>query len=125
MDLNYGPQDRYPTMVITVTENEDIKALAEVIAQLVPLGLEVSMPKMRQRIGFEDPDEGDILLRSPQSATEKTNTKPASARALQPACAHCGGFHALAADERDELDVIADEALTDWQKGMGPIVKPI
>ena len=125
VDLNYGPQDRYPTMVITVTENEDIKALAEVIAQLVPLGLEVSMPKKRQRIGFEDPDEGDILLRSPQSATEKTNTKPASARALQPACAHCGGFHALAADERDELDVIADEALTDWQKGMGPIVKPI
>ncbi|WP_406822846.1 phage portal protein family protein, partial [Serratia marcescens] len=61
VDLNYGPQDRYPTMVITVTENEDIKALAEVIAQLVPLGLEVSMPKMRQRIGFEDPDEGDIL----------------------------------------------------------------
>ena len=71
VDLNFGPQERYPTLVIPVSEAEDIKALAEVIAQLVPLGLEIGKNDIRQRIGFDEPEEGDEVLR-PSSAPPRT-----------------------------------------------------
>lgn len=125
VDLNFGPQENYPTLVIPVTENEDIKALAEVIDKLVPLGLEISMQKVRQRIGFDDPDEGETILRSVKLPDALPETKPAVARAIRSSCVHCGGFHALAADERDELDTLTDDGLKDWQTGLEPIIKPI
>lgn len=124
VDLNFGPQDKYPTLVIQITENEDIKTLAEVIEKLVPLGLEISMQKTRQRIGFDEPDEDETILgvKLPDASPE---TKPATASAIRPACPHCGGFHGLAADQRDELDILAEDALNDWQSDIAPIVAPI
>lgn len=151
VDLNFGPQEKYPTLVIPITEAEDIKVLAEVIAKLVPLGLELSMPKTRERLGFEDPDEGDVLFKAPAAAkpdeqdeqdedadpaendpkppTRKPKKKtaeddPATAR-LQPKCPHCGGYHALAADERSELDTLVEDALSHWQRDLDPLFEPL
>lgn len=138
VDLNFGPQDSYPTVVLPFAESEDIKALAEVINKLVPLGLEVSMPKVRQRIGFDEPEDGEKLLyavKTPSQqppAERKTDPnvddvqeKAAKAQALRPACPHCGGYHALAADERDELDVLADTGLENWEAQLDPLLKPV
>lgn len=138
VDLNFGPQDSYPTVVLPFAESEDIKALAEVINKLVPLGLEVSMPKVRQRIGFDEPEDGEKLLyavKTPSQqppAERKTDPnvddvqeKAAKAQVLRPACPHCGGYHALAADERDELDVLADTGLENWEAQLDPLLKPV
>ncbi|KAB2749866.1 DUF935 domain-containing protein [Brucella anthropi] len=138
VDLNFGPQYSYPTVVLPFAESEDIKALAEVINKLVPLGLEVSMPKVRQRIGFDEPEDGEKLLyavKTPSQqppAERKTDPnvddvqeKAAKAQALRPACPHCGGYHALAADERDELDVLADTGLENWEAQLDPLLKPV
>jgi phage gp29-like protein len=143
VDFNFGPQQKYPTVVIPITESEDIKALAEIIARLVPLGLELSMPAVRERLGFEDPDEGDALLHAPVSpapavsgeppAEEKRpparpRKKPAAddTARLLPVCPNCGTRHALAAGEAgDQLDVLLEEALGDWEEDMAPILQPL
>ena len=142
VDLNFGPQDRYPTLIFPIVENEDVKALAEIVAKLVPLGLEIGMPGMRQRLGFEDPEPDEVLLKAASPAPKKPDEEPepgqspekplpkkkrAAAR-LAPGCPHCGGYHALAAEEvgdRDELDLIAEEALSHWQADMDPLLDPL
>lgn len=160
VDLNFGPRDRYPTMVIPITENEDIKALVEAVERLVPLGLKVGMADVRERIGFEEPDEDAELMAPAASRPEagrpievtttkrkpgagqpegkaagaddedRTNDLPddqpvkAAAR-LQARCPGCGGFHALASDQTPELDILAEEALADWEEDLDPIVKPL
>jgi phage gp29-like protein len=129
VDLNFGPQQKYPTFVIQVTENEDIKALADVVSRLVNHGLEVSMAKVRQRVGFDEPEEGEKILhpaRKPEpEAEDPPATKPARAGALRCACPHCGGLQALAADQRDELDMLVDAGLEHWQADLEPLLKPL
>jgi len=127
VDLNFGPREKYPTMVIPITENEDIEALVSAVTQLVPLGLEISMAKARERLGFEEPDEGEkIFAVALPTATPPAPTPPPRGTArLQQACAHCGQVHATAADERPELDVLVDEALTEWEADFEPLLKPL
>ena len=138
VDLNFGPQERYPTLVFPIVENEDVKALADVIERLVPLGLEVGMKDVRSRVGFEDPEPGEALLKAARSTAPKVNDpaddpdepdRPAKDKArLKPACPHCGGFHALAAEEaggQDELDLLVEEALSHWQADLDPLFDPI
>ncbi|WP_273792388.1 DUF935 domain-containing protein [Brucella anthropi] len=136
VDLNYGPQDRYPTVVFPFAENEDIKALADVIERLVPLGLEVSMPKVRQRVGFDEPEPGEKIMHQVKvpsavdpepdpDVDDDSDEELAMTRNKPDACPHCGGFHALAADERDELDLLVESGLENWEPQMEPLLKPI
>lgn len=141
VDLNFGPQEKYPTIVFPITEPEDVKALADVVTRLVPLGLEVSMGEVRTRIGFEDPEPGEVLLAAPKPPPApapnvdeppkpepdpaKDDAVPAAAR-LAPVCPGCGKRHALAADETgsaggDALDALVEEALADWQQDLEPL----
>lgn len=151
VDLNYGPRKRYPCLVFPITENEDIKVLVEAIEKLVPLGLEVSMAHVRERIGFDEPEEGDKLMvpvgkalpapgakndapgakptdktDAPDAPPEDIEDEPAKAAArLQPQCPSCGGYHAIAADQTPELDALVDDALDHWEEDLSPIVKPL
>ncbi len=141
VDLNFGPRDKYPTLVIPITEAEDVKALVEAIDKLVPLGLEVGMAGVRKRVGFEDPDDGEILLRpaatpapaaDPAKDDQAEKPKPGDKQApaedegtTARACPHCGGFHAVAGDTRDELDLLVEDALENWQSDLGQLLKPL
>lgn len=62
VDLNYGPQKVYPRVTLPVAEPEDLKALSDNLAKLVPLGLRVGEAEVRDRFGFTDPDEGEIVI---------------------------------------------------------------
>lgn len=138
VDLNYGPRPRYPTLLFPITENEDIKAIVDAVERLVPLGLKVSMPKTRERIGFEEPEDGEELLAAPAKpeppsqpiAKDGKAERPAvvsrrSGARLAPRCSHCGEIHAVAADERSELDSLVEDALMDWQGAIDPLLKPL
>jgi len=137
VDLNFGPRDRYPRLVFPITENEDIEVLVNAIDKLVPLGLEVSMTHVRERIGFEEPEDGDKLLAPASKAAPAVDPDPdeekdpqsdepgRSAARLQPRCPGCGGYHALAADQTPELDALVNEALEHWEEDLGPIIKPL
>ncbi|MDP9590112.1 UNVERIFIED_ORG: phage gp29-like protein [Shinella zoogloeoides] len=140
VDLNFGRPAKYPTLVIPITENEDIKALVDAVERLVPLGLKVGMADVRERVGFEEPDDGVELLSTPTSRPPVVETGKPAAKKPEPAndqpteqaaarlrtkCPDCGGYHATAADERPELDVLVDDALSDWEGGLEPLMKPL
>ncbi|WP_102226911.1 DUF935 domain-containing protein [Acidimangrovimonas sediminis] len=72
VDLEYGPQERYPRLVIARPEVEDIGTLADALAKLVPLGLKVQASEVRDRAGFSDPEENSEVL----GATTPQNPPP-------------------------------------------------
>lgn len=57
VDLNWGPQEEYPSLQLRAVENEDIKALAEALKIFVPLGLRVEQSVVRDKLGLPDPDK--------------------------------------------------------------------
>ncbi|MCF1183732.1 DUF935 domain-containing protein [Marichromatium gracile] len=59
--LNHGPIDpeAAPAIVIRAKAPEDIRALSEALAALVPLGLRVEASVVRDRLGIPDPAPGE------------------------------------------------------------------
>lgn len=70
IDLNFGPQQRYPTLKLHVPDQEDLTGLVDMLAKLVPLGLKVEQSIIRDKFGLPDPDEGAELLGAPVPAPE-------------------------------------------------------
>ena len=62
IDLNHGPREQYPRLLLPVNEPEDIRALAEALEKLVPLGLRVEASVIRDKLGLPDPAAGAELL---------------------------------------------------------------
>lgn len=121
IDLNYGPQDNYPRLELQIVEPEDIAALADALAKLVPLGnLGIEASVVRDRLGFPDPAEGAELLGGAPIIP------PAANRQHTHHCQHC----ARAANRQDNpvpdaIDTLADEALSDWEQQLTPILDPV
>lgn len=65
IDLEYGPQPRYPRLTLTRPDAEDTTRMAQALAQLVPLGLRVQSSEVRDRMGFADPEAGAEVLTPP------------------------------------------------------------
>lgn len=55
VDLNFGPQANYPRLVIGREEAVDLKAMTEAIERLVPLGLDVEISVVRDKLGLPEP----------------------------------------------------------------------
>jgi len=148
--FNFGPQADYPRFEIPVTEPEDIKTLSEVLDKLVPLGLEVQMSEVRDRLGFAEPDEGALLLgakapapkdppapqgpktpqdpNAPEAPAPDPEDPPATekAAASPSVCSSCGGVHLGAAGEPGfETDRLVEDELGDWEQVMDPMLAPI
>lgn len=62
--LNHGPMDPEdaPSIVIRAQEPDDVAALADALAKLVPLGLRVEASVVRDKLGLPDPADGAELL---------------------------------------------------------------
>jgi phage gp29-like protein len=54
IDLNFGPQEEYPTISIGESDSEDIAALVAAVEKLVPLGLKVEQSVMCDKLGLPD-----------------------------------------------------------------------
>jgi phage gp29-like protein len=65
VDLEYGPQARYPRIVIARPKQEDLKLLSDSLPKLVGMGLRVQASEIRDKFGLSDPDEGAELLQAP------------------------------------------------------------
>lgn len=103
VDLNFGPQPRYPRLELRVPKPEDLKALAESLEKLVPLGLKVSASVVRDKFGLPDPKEGDELLTSPDQPVPARNRI------------------ALNREAPEELDDLVDEFTADWEPQLQPV----
>jgi phage gp29-like protein len=79
VQLERGPQKRYPRLRIEEPEAEDLSLLADSLAKLVPLGLRVQQSEVRDKFGLTDPDDGADVLHP-----EKLTTPPMRERIVAP-----------------------------------------
>jgi phage gp29-like protein len=105
-----------------VAEPEDLTALANNLALLVPMGLKVEASVVRDRFGFPDPPKGrDVELLTPpapnQSPIEPVRT--GHSRASCPHCAHAQGTAA------DSADLLTDQLEAEAQAAMDRLLEPV
>jgi len=150
--FNFGPQPAYPKVEWPITEPDDLDAMSNAVARLVPLGLKVRQDEIRDRFGFSEPQADDELLMPPAAAPAPTGASPVPPEpkpkqpvppAPKPArlAAHvtgcrCGGclkvdllapkgLRADAVDGPDEIEAVLEEALADWQDITDPLLDPL
>lgn len=77
VQLEYGPQKRYPRLKIARPEPEDLKAFADAIGPMIDRGLKVSTAAVYERFGLSKPEDNDEILvcggmSAPQPPSEST-----------------------------------------------------
>lgn len=79
IDLEYGPQQRYPRLRIARPDEEDLSQLSSSLAKLVPLGLRVQASEIRDKFGLAEPEAGAELL-EPRGARPLPDETPTGGR---------------------------------------------
>ncbi|WP_435100818.1 DUF935 domain-containing protein [Arhodomonas sp. AD133] len=114
VDLNFGPQDAYPRVTLPVYEPEDLTAMANALAQLVPLGgLGIQASEVRDRLGYADPEEGAEILGGGPAApmAGAANRLARASNREQP--------------EADEIEGLVDAQDDEWEEQLAPVVDPV
>lgn len=83
IDLEFGPQQRYPRLRIARPDDEDLELLSNSLGILVPLGLRVEASEIRDKFGLSDPADGAELLGAPAAVIPPPQTQPDLPPALQ------------------------------------------
>jgi len=76
VDLNFGPQEHYPQVQLLVADPEDIDALTNAVARMMPFGLRVKQTEIREKIGLSDPGDDDELLMPTAAAAAPAQERP-------------------------------------------------
>lgn len=104
--LNFGTDVPLPGVALQVEEAEDLAALVEAVAKLVPLGLQVSQDELRGRLRLRAPADGEAVLEAAALPVA------AAANSLTAGCpVHGVASHAA---QKDSLDLLADDMLDGW-----------
>ena len=105
--FNFGELEEYPEFRIVVPEPEDIPAIVNAVASLVPLGFKVKADDLYGKLGLTKPEDTDDVLTPAAPAMplmDGINTE----------------LNSQEDDERDEVDELGDEELSDWLPVMQP-----
>lgn len=118
VDLNHGPQPRYPAVRLLAPDQEDLGGLVTMLKELVPLGLEVEQSVIRDKWGLPDPAPAAKLLGKPAPASppEPPPVAPVPPRGADRAANRAGPVPA------DDIDALAAEALDGWEPLLDPSV---
>ncbi len=94
IDLNFGPQKVYPKFWLGLPDDSDVKVFADVVAELVDRGLEVSQRAVLDKLGLPEVQEGETTLRpqgqssseedDPESGEDEGNTETSAAQKKSP-----------------------------------------
>lgn len=114
VDLNFGPQEVYPKLLIEVPEPEDTAALIDSTDKMLSRGLTVKSSEVRQKLGWTDPDAEDEVIGGAPAAPAPPPPaidppEPVAQNSAQP----------------DEIDQLTDEALENWREVMSDLIDPI
>ncbi len=141
--LNHGPMDPEdaPSIVIRAQEPDDVAALTDALARLVPLGLRVEQSVIRDKLGLPDPPDGAVCLGAPATDSPvgaglpapgpgKSANKPTPAlnRTLPPSprAGEGRGEGGQLTDGQDLIDAEADrDASATQQLAMERLLAPI
>ncbi|MGH7935208.1 MAG: DUF935 domain-containing protein [Candidatus Binataceae bacterium] len=64
VDLNAGPQRRYPQLDLALPDGQDTKVFADLVAELVDRGLRVSQKTVLNRLGLPEAGADEAVLRA-------------------------------------------------------------
>ena len=62
VELNMGPQSRYPRIELGLPDDSEVKVFAEVVAMLADRGLRVSQKTILDKLGIEEAGAGEAVL---------------------------------------------------------------
>lgn len=125
IDLNKGPQKAYPKIKIGRPESIDLKAYMENVTSFVNIGGKVGMAEVRDKLGIEDPDKDEELLRpagriAEPAKDEKIIVPPKSVEKPQIT------MHRAALDlaPTDAIDTSIVQILSDdgWEPMIAPVI---
>jgi len=114
IDLNRGPQENYPRIVIGLPSNIDMKQYAEAVGQLVDRGMKVEQSVVRDKLGLPEPEPDADLLMPPGQPAPEALPSFHSARSPQ-----------VARHSADQIDRLVDQVSGEWEEVIGPIVAPV
>lgn len=117
IDLNFGPQDKYPHLVIRAVEQGDLTLLSDALAKLVPLGLEVEQSEVRDKFGLSEPAKGAKILGLAVAQTSPDQLAAAMQR--QEAAAHSSPPEGSDSPAQDALFVVTKERA---EAGLGTVI---
>ena len=70
VELNMGPQARYPKIELGLPDDSDVKVFAEVVAMLADRGLRVGQKSILDKLGIAAAGEGEpVLVASKEGAS--------------------------------------------------------
>lgn len=112
IDLNFGPRESYPELLLREAKKEDITVLVNALEKLIPQGLKVEQSVVRDKLGLPDPAEGADCLQPPGAAVPpeaKVQTETAQNRQEQRAGTEQHPVEILNAQPREAaLDPLLD-----------------
>jgi len=129
IDLNHGPQKKYPTIGWEVKDPEDLKTLGEFLDKTVPLGLRVKQSEIRDKAGLANPDDDAEVLVSPTASASGTPGPAAPAQNARIANCEYQIAKATALNAQDEpedlIDELEQQALDGWEPVMQPVLNAL
>jgi phage gp29-like protein len=115
IDLNHGPQAKYPRIHFLIEEEEDLAKFSAAIVPLIDRGLPVSANGVLDKLGLSKPEQGEAVLSPASKAVAAKDPEPLPelnrrhrSREEPPAY-------------RDDIDDLRDEAIDEWQ----PLIDPV
>ena len=113
IQFNYGPQDNYPRIRLSINEPEDLKTLSDALIPLIDRGMKVQESEIRDKFGFAEPEEGASIL-TPVNMTGLSSLPALNREQI-----------ALNRSQPDEIDMLAAEGLRDWQRSGDAFTSPV
>ena len=116
IDPNIAPY-RVPYFEFDTKEYEDLSVFADAIPKLTSIGVQISESWVRDKLGIPEPQEGELILSTPQGERTDEKTTALSAVFNHGEGCTCGcRSAALSAkngkkDEQDELEGLIDDAM--------------
>lgn len=113
IQFNYGPQEKYPRVKLTISEPEDLKAFVDALIPRRSWSAGAGIGG-QDRFGLAEPENGAAVL-SPSNSFSAFSPAPALNREQL----------ALNRSQDDEIDVMASEAMAGWEQTGDAFTSPV
>lgn len=123
VDLNFGPQARYPRITIGRPDELPLAVIVEAVAKLGPLGLEVEASQLYDRMGITEPAES-VDGRRPRLVGGRQSPPAEAVPAPGALTRHLVSLHA-AAPEPEYVDRLTARLARDMEGAMAGLADEI
>ncbi|RWC58910.1 DUF935 domain-containing protein [Mesorhizobium sp.] len=122
VDLNFGPQQKYPKLLIGRPDEVDVEKFMGNVKTFVSMGGKVGAAFVADKIGVPEPGKDEELLVAPKAeAPVDPVANPPPPQPLKPGETR-QTTHSASPEKRDAIEREADAMLADWLPLVSPIV---